>query len=230
MLEVGEGFVGVGHFDGVFALGHGLAFAAIGGHQFLGEALEHGPAGFTTISNDNWRDAQQAEIEASGLAPTNDLEAAILVMLDPGSYTAVLKGTNETSGLALVEVYELDQILTSNVVNISTRASVGVTNDVCIGGFILGEGDNANILVRGIGPSLAGGGIGNALFDPTLALYDSNGILLVSNDDCESSTLPPTNPVESCIETRLSAGAYTAILAGKNGCTGIGLIEIYNLQ
>ena len=103
-------------------------------------------------------------------------------------------------------------------------------NNVMIGGFILGSGTNTNIVIRGLGPSLSNFGIPNPLADPTLELRDSNGALLASNDNCAGSSLPPPNPLESCIEMSLAPAAYTAILAGNNGGTGVGLVEIYNLQ
>jgi hypothetical protein len=189
----------------------------------------HGPAGFTTIVNDNWRDAQAAAIIATGIPPSNDLESAILVTLPPGVYTAIVKGNNATSGVGLVEVYDLGPAA-SKLANISTRAFVGTGVNVTIGGFILGGGVNSQIVIRGIGPSLTAFGVPDALADPTLELRDSNGVLLAFNDNCEASSLPPTNPLEACIDISLPSGAYTAILAGKNGGTGIGLLEIYSLQ
>ena len=98
-----------------------------------------------------------------------------------------------------------------------------------IAGFILGAGDSTHVLIRGIGPSLAGGGVIGALADPTLELRDSNGTLLASNDNCGDSPIP-VNPPEACIDISLPPGAFTAIMAGKNGGSGIGLVEIYNLQ
>jgi len=208
----------------------------------------HGPAGFTTVTNDNWRDTQEAEITATGIAPSNDLESAILATVEPGNYTAIVRGKNDTIGVGLVEVYDLGPA-TSQLGNISTRAFVGTGDDVVIGGFILGGGDNnANIFIRGIGPSLSQFGVPNALADPTLELRDSNGTLVAENDNCvpppfvshpnEHGPIPvPTCPpycggssLEPCIYISLSPGTFTAILAGKNGGTGVGLVEIYNLN
>ena len=120
----------------------------------------HGPAGFMTIINDNWGDTQRAAIIATGLAPTNELESAILVTLPPGPYTAIVKGNNNTTGVALVEVYDLDQAAASKLANISTRAFVNTGANIMIAGFILGNGTgNDNVILRGIGPSLAGSGV-----------------------------------------------------------------------
>ena len=115
----------------------------------------HGPAGFTTVINDNWRDTQEAAIVATGLAPTNDLESAIVATLNPGAYTAIVKGKNNTTGVALVEVYDLNQAVASKLGNISTRAFVSTGDNIVIAGFILGNGGGDDrIIVRGIGPSL----------------------------------------------------------------------------
>ena len=189
-----------------------------------------GSNGALILANDNWKDTQQAAITATGLAPTNDLESAILVTLAPGAYTAVMKGNSNTTGVGLVEVYDLGPA-TSKLANISTRAFVGTGANVVIGGFILGgNSGNARVVVRGIGPSLAAAGVPNPLADPTLELRNSNGALLASNDNCTGSPIPLTNPLEACIDISLPPGAYTAILAGKNGGTGVGLVEVYDVQ
>jgi hypothetical protein len=184
----------------------------------------HGPTGITITINDNWRDTQEAEIIATGIPPTNDLESAIVANLAPGAYTAIVSGKNNSSGVGLVEVYDLNQSIASTLANISTRAFVGTQQDVVIGGFILGGGDIAYIVIRALSPGVPG-----SLFDPTLELRDSNGVLLEANDDCLFSQIPPPNPTDACIERYLTSGAYTAIVAGKNGATGVGLVEVYNL-
>ena len=122
----------------------------------------HGPGSFVTVINDNWRDdpVQEALIKATGIAPTNDLEAAIDARLSPGAYTAIVRGNGNTTGVGLVEVYDLGQTAGSKLGNISTRAFVSTGNDIVIAGFILG-GSSSNddrIVLRGIGPSLTGAG------------------------------------------------------------------------
>ena len=99
-----------------------------------------GPGSFVTVINDNWRDdpMQEALIEATGLAPTNDLEAAIDARLSPGAYTAIVRGNGNTTGVGLVEIYDLGQTAASKLGNISTRAFVATGNDIVIAGFILG--------------------------------------------------------------------------------------------
>jgi hypothetical protein len=199
----------------------------------------HGPAGFTTISNDNWRDTQETELIGTGLAPTHNLESAILTTLDPGAYTAIVSGKTNSSGVALIEVYDLTQAAASKLGNISTRAFVSTGSSIVIAGFILGgHGGEANVILRGIGPSLAGFGVPDALANPTLELRDSNGALIRENDNWEddpaqaalisAAGLAPTHPLESAVATTLPPGQYTALLAGLNGTTGVGLVEVYD--
>src|SRR5439155_21546435 len=124
----------------------------------------HGPAVFQTITNNNWRDTQQAAIEATGLAPSNDLESAILFDLDPGAYTAILSGNGGIVGVGLVEIYDLSITQDSKLANISTRGFVSTGGDIMIAGFILGGNDGQDdVIVRGIGPSLTQFGVPNAL-------------------------------------------------------------------
>jgi hypothetical protein len=200
----------------------------------------HGPAGFTTIINDNWRDNQEVEIFATGAAPGNDLESAILATLAPGNYTAILAGKNNTTGGALVEVYDLGTSATSKLVNLSTRAFCGTGSNIVIAGFILGNnGGSDRIVVRGLGPSLGAAGVPDVVADPVLELRNGNGVLLVSNNDWHDNPvqaseliaagLAPTNDLESAIAATLPPGIYTALLAGLNDGTGIGLVELYDL-
>jgi hypothetical protein len=195
----------------------------------------HDSSGAIIVSNDNWRTDQEQEIIATGLAPNNDDESAIVMTLDPGSYTAIVRGATGGSGIALVEVYDLDQLADSKLANISTRGLVETGDNVLIGGFIV-LGDNAaNVLLRAIGPSLP---VAGPLADPTLELHDSNGTTLTSNDnwrsDQESEILatgiPPADDAESAIRTTLSPGPYTAIVRGANNTTGIALVEVYQLD
>ena len=214
----------------VLLRGIGPSLAQFGVPNVLGDPVIelHGPTGFPTVTNDNWRDTQQTVIIATGIPPTNDLESAMVVTLDPGAYTAILKGKNDTSGIGMVEVYDLGPAA-SKLANISTRAFVSTGANVMIGGFILGGGANSHIEIFGIGPSLASSGVSGVLADPTLELHDSSGALVASNDNCGAVSIHPLDPAEACIELSLPPGLFTAILAGKNGGTGIGLLEIYNL-
>jgi glucose/arabinose dehydrogenase len=196
--------------------------------------------GNVVVTNDNWKTDQQTEIQNSGHAPTNDLESAIVATLQPGAYTAIVTGKNGTSGVGLVEMYDLDTAAASQLINISGRAFVQTGDDVMIGGFVVGNNIGASkVIVRAIGPSLASFGVSNPLADPTLELHDGNGTLIGSNDNWQddpdqaaaitASGHAPTNSLESAISISLAPGAYTAIVAGKNGGTGIGLVEVYKI-
>ena len=142
------------------------------------------------MSDDNWRDdaSQALLIQASGIPPQSDLESAIVATLPPAGYTAIVYGKGDTTGLALVEVYDLDQASDSQLANISTRAFVGAGDNVEIGGFILGGADGpASVIVRAIGPSLSEQGVPNPLPDPTLELRDGNGMLIAFDDNWQDN-------------------------------------------
>jgi hypothetical protein len=200
----------------------------------------HGPGAFATVTNNDWRDTQQTAIQATGIAPTNDLESAIVATLSPGAYTAIVSGNGNTSGIALVEVYDLDQSLDSKLANISTRALVGTNENIIIAGFLISNRTASDrIVARGIGPSLTAGGVPDALADPTLELHDSNGTLLIANNDWQDNTLQaaeiiatglaPSDNREAALAATLPPGLYTALLSGVAGTTGIGVAEIYDL-
>jgi phospholipase/lecithinase/hemolysin len=190
------------------------------------------------MTNDNWKDSQEAEIEATGIPPMDDPESAIVATLAPGSYTAILSGTNGGTGNGQVEVYDLDTTVNSTLANASTRGFVQTGDNVLIAGFIVGTGESDTIVVRAIGPSLADMGVADPLLDPTLDLYDANGVILVSDDNwrdsqetlIQSTGLTPTNDAESAIIKSLGPGNYTAVVRGKDDTTGVALVEVYNLQ
>ena len=200
-----------------------------------------GADGSLIRQNDNWSEdvSEAAEIRANGLAPGHDHESALIAILEPGSYTGTVTGSNGATGIALVELYDLDQSAASNLVNISTRSFVASADNVMIGGFILGAGNGTSkVLVRAIGPSLVSAGVTNGLSNPILELRDRNGALLQSNDDwkdqqqtaIEQTGIPPNDTSESAIVADLGPGAYTAVVAGKDGSTGVALIEVYSLR
>ena len=195
-------------------------------------------------SNDNWKDEEQADIEATGLQPSDDRESALVTTLAPSNYTALVRGKNQTEGVALAEIYDLNREADAKLANLSTRVFVETGENVVIGGFILGPGSgstgNSDIVVRGIGPSLASSGVSDTLADPVLELRDGNGALMLANDNWQdnseqaarisASGLAPQNAQESAIALALAPGGYTAIISGKGGTSGIGLVEIYNLD
>ena len=188
-------------------------------------------------SNDNWRNTQEVQIAASGFAPPNDLESAIIATLAPGSYSAVVSGKNGGTGVGLVDLYQLDAS-SSIFQNLSTRGFVGTDQNVLIGGLIIGDGEQPVIVVRAIGPTLSGFGITQPLQDPTLEVRDGNGALIAFENDWQDNTptavkaalLQPHDSRESAVVLSLPAGNYTAIVRGKNGTTGVALVEAYRLQ
>ncbi len=198
-----------------------------------GEGLE--------ITNDDWRSAQEQEIIASNLAPGDDRESAIVVALNPGSYTAVVSGKNGMTGIGLVEVFDLgpDSVGSagiSKLANLSTRGFVQTGDGVMIGGFII-RGQTTNVIVRAVGPTLGNFGVNGALQDTTLELFDANGSV-ASNDDWRSSQeaqiiatgLAPSDNREAAIVASLAPGGYTAIVRGKNNTNGVGLVELFVLD
>jgi hypothetical protein len=192
--------------------------------------------GSVVASNDDWKIPGE-EVSAIGLAPSDEREAALVVSLPPGAYSAIVSGKGGTAGVALVELYDLDAG-TGRIANISTRSRVELGDNVMIGGFIVGGTTATKIIVRAIGPSLVAGGVVDALLDPTLEMYDSNGSLLTSNDNWRTnqeaeivaSTIPPTDSREAAIVSTLMPGAYSVVIRGANGCTGVALVEAYALD
>jgi hypothetical protein len=226
-----------------------LAIRAIGPSSGLNPAvadpiLELHDSSSTIATNDNWGDAaNKQDVIDVGLAPGSPKESVILTTVpsDPNFviYTAVMRGVNDTTGLGVVEVYDLDSGPDSTLLNVSTRGPVAADPNALFGGFILGGTDSRTVLIRAIGPSLAQANVPNPLADPTLELHDSNGSTPDTNDDwmdsaqktqIQNSGLAPTNAKESAILKTLPPGSYTVIVRGANGGTGVGSVEIYQLQ
>jgi len=218
----------------------------------------HDGSGALIASNDNWRATiiggiitsnQVAEIRASGHAPRDGRESAIIADLPPGNYTAIVRGVNGSTGVALAEVYDLDAQANSILGNISTRSFVQTGDNVMIGGFIVQGQQAKRVIIRAIGPELAAPpfNIANALANPTLELHDSTGALIASNNnwattiiggiitanqvrDIQTSGHAPRHGLESAIIADLPPGNYTAIVRGVNETTGVGLVEVYDLD
>ena len=151
----------------------------------------------------------------------------------------IVTGKDSTPGIGLVELYDISPVANSKFVNMSARGSVGTGDSVLISGFIVGDVESATVVVRALGPSLASFGVSGVLSDPTLTIYDSNGTVIASNDnwqddinaiDVQKNGLSPPNPLESALVLHLPAGAYTAIVRGANGATGVGLAEVFTLH
>lgn len=183
----------------------------------------------------------QGTLVANNLTPTDSRESALVATLQIGNYTAILR--DKTNGFGLVEVYDITGSRLSRFVNISTRAQVeSGDNGALIGGFIVQAPENEvgtaqTVLIRAIGPSLSGAGIDGALADPTIDLYRGSELIL-SNDNwksdneaaIEATGLQPGNVKEAAILTTLDPGSYSAVIRGKNNTTGIGLVEVYQMQ
>src|SRR5438045_5332186 len=201
----------------------------------------HDSSGATIAMNDDWQSGSQAsQITSSGYAPNNSNEPALIATLAAGAYTAIVRGYNNSTGVALVEVYELDT-LAMRLSNISTRGQVGTNQNVLIGGLIISGSTSKKLIVRAIGPSLASPpfSLSGTLSNPTLELHDGSGNLLASNDDWGSGTqaaaisasgYQPSNTKESAIIATLASGNYTAIVRGVNDGTGIALVDAYDLD
>jgi hypothetical protein len=198
--------------------------------------------GLQIAADDNWQDdnVQAAQIQATGIPPNDPRESALVESLSPGNYTAIVRGSNNSTGIGLVEAYDLDsQPAASRMANIATRGTVQTGDNVMIAGFILRNGPSS-IVVRAVGPSLVTAGVSGALADPALELRDSQGNLLASDDNWQEHTfqaiqltaigLAPAAAVESAITMTLNPGGYTAIVRGAHGTTGVALVEVYNLH
>jgi hypothetical protein len=188
------------------------------------------------VSNDDWQQASNAQSIPPNLQPPNDLESAILTTLNPGAYTAILRGFHNSTGTALVEVYDTS-VGSTELSNISTRGFVRTGNNVMIAGVIV-QFHNKQVIVRALGLTLTDFGVPNALADPTLDIRDVNGTLLASNDDWKdvqqndiiATGKAPPNDLESAILGTLTPGNYTAIVRGFNNATGNALVEVYALN
>lgn len=225
------------------ALGPSLKQVGISG-VLADPVLElYSPNGTLLATNDNWKDdpAQSAVIEAEGLAPKDNLEAALFyTVLLKDAYTAIIRGKSNAIGVGLIEVYDLDSSPDSKLANISTRALVQTGQNIVIAGFTLGsETGTALVAIRGIGPSLDNVGVANPLPDPTIEVRDANGATFVGNDDWGDDTtraqqlsdvgLAPNHVLEAATIAAFSPGPYTALLTDSKQHTGIGLVEVYDL-
>jgi len=207
-------------------------------------------------TNDDWQTTiiggvitgnQVSDIQNSGLAPTEANESAIIADLQPGNYTAIVRGVNDTTGVALVEVYDFNPGVSSTLGNISTRSFVQIGEHVMIGGFIVQGSGLKSVIIRAIGPELTQFGITDALANPKLELYNGAGVLIASNDNWQSTIIggiitrnqvsdiqdsghAPTEANESAIIADLPPGNYTAIVRGVNNTIGVALAEVYDLD
>jgi subtilase family protein len=219
------------------ALGPSLSGAGIA-NPLEDPVLELHEENGTVIVNDNWRSSNEGEIQQSGLAPSENAEAAIIATLPPGNHTAIIKGAGNTTGVGIVEIYDLETPI-GDLGNLSVRANIQTGDNALIAGVIISAGDPRRVVFRGIGPSLKFFGVPAALDDTTLEVRDVNGVILGTNDnwqdasnasDISATGLAPNTDEESVVLTTLGPGQYTAIVRGANDATGVGLAEVYKLD
>jgi hypothetical protein len=204
--------------------------------------------------NDDWETTQLggviisdqvAEIQNSGMAPIDSAESALIAVLTPGSYTAIVEGISGGTGVGSVEVYDLDATSGSLLANISTRGFVQTGDNVMIGGFIVVT-HPTRVIVRVIGPSLTQLGVPDALANPQLELNDATSTIarndnwqttqlggIITADqvtEIQSSLLAPMSSAESAIIATLQPGSYTAIVRGVSNTSGNALVEVYALR
>jgi hypothetical protein len=190
--------------------------------------------------NDDWKTDQQ-NVESTGLAPSNDRESALVITLDPGTYTVVMRGKDNGTGIGLVEVYDVGLAANARLANVSSRGFIGTNDNILIGGFFAGPQTAAvtGVVLRAIGPSLAAFNVPQPMQDPTLEVHNGDGDIVASNDDWQSNQksdieaagLAPSDSRESAILLKnFEPGPYTAIVRGKNNTVGVGLVEIYDVQ
>ena len=194
-------------------------------------------------TNNNWKITQLGglitsdqfgEISASQLAPSDDLESAIIVNLAAGSYTAVVRGVDNTAGTGLVDAFDLSPASAARLANVATRGLIQPGDKLMIAGFIVQNGP-IKVVIRAIGPSLKMFGISNALPDTTLQLRDQNGGIVLENDnwktdqqqELEAIHLQPSHDLEAALVTTIQPGQYTAQVRGKGQDSGIGVVEVY---
>ena len=222
------------------ALGPSLAASVTGAINTLSVELRDAQ-GRLVASNAGWQSsAQRAEIEATGLAPSDMRECAVVTSLAAGSYTLVVRGAAAgDTGVALIEMYDLERSRSDlRPVNVSTRGVVRDGDNVMIGGFVIGGSRTQRVIVRALGPSLTAAGVPNVLTNPSLAVFDSSGALLASNTDWKTSPIQdqisatgraPTDDREPAAVLTLRPGPYTVVVRGEGGATGVALVEVYEV-
>jgi hypothetical protein len=240
---IADGFFKTGSKIIVRALGPSLA---VNGSPIAGRLQDpvleiYGKNG-RIATNDNWGDDPNtaSELQKYGLVPTDERESA--AQIDPGAggiFTAVVRGKNNSSGIAVVEFYDVTGT-SMHLVNVSSRGLVQSGDNVIVGGFIAADGNGQfPFVLRALGPSLSQFGVTNPLPDPQLELHDANGDTLATSDNwredpvqesyVNAAGLGPSDPKEAAMLMMLPPGAYTAIVRGNDGGTGVALIEIYQL-
>ena len=242
-VMIGGFVIGGGSNKTVAIVATGPSLAPFGISNFLANptlTLVRSSDQAVLATNDDWQSASnQAQLQAAGFAPSNPLEAAILINLPPGAYTAIVQGVGGGTGVSVIGVYEVDGP-TIPLTNISTRGRVLTGNDVMIGGFVITGTGPQQVAIVATGPSLAPFGIANPLADPTIQLVRSSDQAVIDTNDnwqthanqaqLQAAGFAPSNPLESGILTTLPPGAYTVIVQGVGGGTGVAVIGVYKVN
>jgi len=215
-------------------------------------ALDLYHSGTVTGQNDNWATAGDPATVAAAMArvgafslASGSSDSVICTTLNPGIYSAILNGTGwSNSGIGMVEIYDATAALdptTPRMVNISSRGLVGPGDEALIGGFVITGDQPRQVLIRGVGPTLATLGVTEAVQDPIIYLYHS-GTVINQNDNWGSAgdeaaisaarehrrcLCPASGSKDAAILTALQPGAYSVIVAPVDGLVGVGLVEIY---
>jgi YVTN family beta-propeller protein len=198
--------------------------------------------GWGTNSNPAQIASAAASVGAFALA-SGSADCALVASLTPGAYTVQVSGVGNSTGVALAEVYEVSSSGT-RLANISTRALVGTGANIIIPGFVIAGSGSDQLLARGDGPALTGFGVGGALAQPSLGVFNSSGNMIASNTGWGTNSNPTqlasaaatvgafalaSGSADSALIVNLSAGAYTMQLSGVNSSTGVALAELYEV-
>ncbi len=222
-------------------IGPSLSAVGVNGTLQNPSLIVYNSQGAAVNGNDDWQvSTQTAEITATGLAPTDPRESAVIVTLQPGAYTAVLSGAGGGTGVGLVEAYDLDTATAgiARAINLSTRARVASGDGVLIGGFVVSGTQSKRVIVRALGPDLAAANVPNLLADPTLTIFNAQGQAVATNDnwrdtqqaEIQATGLAPGDVRDAAIVATLPVGTYTAVVRGAGGTTGTAIVEIYDLD
>jgi uncharacterized protein GlcG (DUF336 family) len=220
-------------------LGPSLATFGLSGALSDPVLAVYSSTGANIASNDNWMTAANASLIPLPLRPADTRESALLLNLQPGQYTAIESGKGGTTGIGLLEAFDLDGTTASQLSNVSSRAFVQNGDSVLIGGLtVTAQNGSLPVLLRALGPSLAAFGIATPLSDPVLEIVNVSGAVVGANDNWKQSQqaaiqatgLAPPNDNDAAILANLAPGLYTVIVRDATGGTGIALFEAYNLR
>jgi hypothetical protein len=206
-------------------------------------------SGNTVASNTGWGSTNPGQIVSAAASvgafalSFGSADCALIASLPAGAYTVQVSGVNNSTGVALAEVYEVASSGT-RLVNISTRALVGTGANIIIPGFVIAGTGSDPLLARGDGPALTAFGVTGVLAQPSLSVFDSSGNVIASNTGWGTVSNPTqiasaaasvgafalsSGSADSAQIVNLSAGAYTMQISGVGNSTGVALAELYEV-